>query len=256
MGVAVYHGSGVFHFPGLKYDEAAEHTGITERTKAPLCTLARFQMSLSKYRHIAVEGPIGAGKTTLSQCLAEHVGAVALLERPDANPFLARFYEDMPRFALPTQLFFLFQRIEQLRSAAQPDLFVRTLISDFMIEKDPLFASITLAGEELALYRRIYEALAPRAPRPDLVIYLQASPRTLADRVRRRAVVYERAIEEDYLARLADAYSRFFYHYTASPVLAVNTEHLDFAGRVRDLDLLVERLDTMRGAREYFNVGE
>ncbi len=213
-------------------------------------------MPLSSYRYIAVEGPIGAGKTTLAQRLAERVGGIALLERPDGNPFLGRFYQDMARFALPTQLFFLFQRIDQLGSAAQPDLFARTTVADFTLEKDSLFASLTLAGDELALYRRIYDGLAPRMPRPDLVLYLQASPRTLAERVRRRALDYERAIETDYLAQLADAYSRFFYHYAGAPVLAVNTERLDFASRDRDLELLIARIGAMRGAREYLNVGE
>jgi len=212
-------------------------------------------MSLSRYRFIAVEGPIGAGKTTLARRLAERLGGEPLLEDPDANPFLARFYEDMARYALPTQLFFLFQRFEQLRAVAQHDLFARVRVADFLLEKDPLFAGLTLAGDELALYQRLYDALALRAPRPDLVIYLQAGPRTLAERVRRRAVEYERAIEADYLARLADAYARFFHQYDEAPVLAVNSEHLDFAASERDLGLLLEQLAAMRGRREYFNVG-
>jgi deoxyguanosine kinase len=213
-------------------------------------------MPLSRYRYIAVEGPIGAGKTTLATRLAERMGGITLFERPHGNPFLPRFYEDKARFALQTQLFFLFQRIDQLRLAAQPDLFARATVADFMLEKDPLFASLTLAGEELALYHRIYEALAPRAPRPDLVLYLQATPQTLAERVRRRAVEYERSIELDYLAQIADAYRRFFHHYADAPVLAVNTERLDFIARERDLDLLVERIRAMRGGHEYFNVGD
>ena len=212
-------------------------------------------MPLSRYRFIAVEGPIGAGKTTLARRLAERLGGEPLLEDPDANPFLARFYEDMARYALPTQLFFLFQRFEQLRAVAQHDLFARVRVADFLLEKDPLFAGLTLAGDELALYQRLYDALALRAPRPDLVIYLQAGPRTLAERVRRRAVEYERAIEADYLARLADAYARFFHQYDEAPVLAVNSEHLDFAASERDLGLLLEQLAAMRGRREYFNVG-
>ena len=212
-------------------------------------------MSLSRYRFIAVEGPIGAGKTTLARRLAERLGGEPLLEDPDANPFLARFYEDMARYALPTQLFFLFQRFEQLRAVAQHDLFARVRVADFLLEKDPLFAGLTLSGDELALYQRLYDALALRAPRPDLVIYLQAGPRTLAERVRRRAVEYERAIEADYLARLADAYARFFHQYDEAPVLAVNSEHLDFAASDRDLGLLLDHLAAMRGRREFFNVG-
>jgi deoxyadenosine/deoxycytidine kinase len=213
-------------------------------------------MSLARYRFIAVEGPIGAGKTTLARRLAERLGGAPLLEDPDANPFLERFYEDMARYALPTQLFFLFQRFEQLRAVAQPDLFATVRVADFLLEKDPLFASLTLAGDELSLYQRLYDALSPRAPRPDLVIYLQAGPRTLAERVRRRALEYERRIEEDYLARLADAYARFFHQYDDAPVLAVNSEHLDFAASGRDLALLVDHVAAMRGRRAYFNVGE
>ena len=212
-------------------------------------------MPLSRYRYIVVEGPIGAGKTTLARRLAERIGGEPLLEAPDANPFLPRFYEERERYALPTQLFFLFQRFDQLRAMAQHDLFARVRVADFLLEKDPLFAGLTLGPDELALYQRLYDALAPRTPRPDLVIYLQAGPRTLAERVRRRAVEYERSIDEDYLALLADAYARFFHHYDDAPVLAVNSEHLDFATADRDLELLLEHVARMRGRREFFNVG-
>jgi deoxyadenosine/deoxycytidine kinase len=209
-----------------------------------------------QYRYIAIDGPIGAGKTSLARRLAERVGGVPLLEQPDANPFLPRFYLDRARFALPTQLFFLFQRIDQLRAAAQPDLFARPTVADFLLEKDPLFAGLTLSGEELALYHRIYEALRPQAPRPDLVIYLHAGPPTLLERVQRRAIEYEAPIGEDYLAALADAYGRFFYHYAAAPLLVVNTEHLDFVTSDADLELLVRHIAAMRGGREYFNVAQ
>ena len=213
-------------------------------------------MSLSKYHYIVVEGPIGVGKTSLAKRLAERLKSALMLERPEQNPFLPRFYQDMARFALPTQLFFLFQRIAQLRELAQMDLFNRVTVSDFLLEKDPLFARLTLSGDELHLYQRIFDALRPQAPRPDLVIYLQAEPSTLHERVRRRGVEFERPISADYLAMLADSYSRFFHHYSGSPVLIVNSERLNFVRDEGDLDLLVERVGAMRGGREFFNWGE
>ena len=210
---------------------------------------------MERLRYIAIEGPIGAGKTSLARRLSARLGADLLLEQPAENPFLARFYQDMARYALPTQLFFLFQRARQLEPLAQPDMFGRPTVADFLIDKDPLFARITLSGEELALYQSIYDALRPRAPAPDLVIYLQAQPQVLVERVRRRGAGYERGIGEDYLALLAEGYARFFYQYSAAPVLIVNSENLNFVDRDADFDLLVERMRAMKGRREYFNLG-
>ena len=211
---------------------------------------------MQRYRYIAVEGPIGSGKTSLARRLAASLGTDLLLEQPAENPFLARFYQDMARFALPTQLFFLFQRIAQLRELAQMDLFSRLTVSDFLLEKDPLFARLTLSGDELALYQKIFDALQPQAPRPDLVVYLQADPATLYERVRRRNVEFERPITAEYLALLADSYNRFFYHFSGTPVLIVNSERLNFVRQESDLELLIERVGAMRGNREFFNWGD
>ena len=206
-------------------------------------------------RYIAVEGPIGAGKTSLARRLADRLGAELLLEQPGDNPFLARFYQDMARYALPTQLFFLFQRARQLEPLAQPDMFGRPTVADFLLDKDPLFARITLSGDEMVLYQRIYDAVRPQTPVPDLVVYLQAQPATLYERVRRRAAEYERGIGEDYLALLVEGYARFFYNYGAAPVLIVNSENLDFVARDADLELLLARMRGMKSRREFFNLG-
>ncbi len=209
---------------------------------------------MGNYRYLVVEGPIGAGKTTLARRLAARLSADLVLEQPEENPFLPRFYRDMARYALPTQLFFLFQRVRMLEPLAQADMFARPLVGDFLIDKDPLFARLTLSADELALYQKIYEALRPRAPTPDAVIYLQASAATLVERVRRRAKGYERNMTEDYLALLADSYARFFYHYDAAPLLIVNSENLNFVERDGDFELLVSRLRGMRTRREFFNL--
>ena len=209
----------------------------------------------ARHRFIAVGGPIGAGKTTLAKRLAARLEADPVLEQPGENPFLARFYEDMARYALPTQLFFLFQRVRQLEPLAQADLFGRPVIADFLIDKDPLFAGVTLSADELVLYQKIYDAVRPQSPVPDLVIYLQARPATLIERVRRRAAGYERGVSEDYLALLAESYARFFHHYSDAPLLIVNSENLNFVARDADFELLVERLHAMKSRREFFSLG-
>lgn len=206
-----------------------------------------------KHRHIVVEGPIGSGKTSLARRLAERLNASLVLEDPKANPFLPQFYRDMRRYALPTQLFFLFQRVGQLESLKQPDLFAQPVVTDFTLGKDPLFARLTLDDAEYQLYNKIYEHVRPQAPVPDLVIYLQASVETLVFRVKRRGNPFETGIEEDYLRRLSEAYSRYFYDYSDSPLLIVNSERLNFVDVPEHFDLLVERMKAMRGGREFFN---
>ena len=206
-----------------------------------------------KHRYIVVEGPIGCGKTSLAGKLAQRIGATTLLEDPKANPFLAQFYRDMRRYALPTQLFFLFQRVGQLESLKQPDLFAKPTVADFTLAKDPLFARMTLDDAEYQLYRQIYEHVKPQVPVPDLVIYLQASVDTLVARVKKRGDPAERGIEEDYLRRLSEAYTGYFYNYADSPLLIVNSERLNFVEVPEHLDLLIQRVEAMRGGREFFN---
>jgi deoxyadenosine/deoxycytidine kinase len=206
-----------------------------------------------KHRYIVVEGPIGAGKTSLAVRLAERMNAATLLEDAAANPFLPQFYRDMRRHALPTQLFFLFQRVQQLEGLRQPDLFEKPIVADFTLAKDPLFARLTLDDAEYQLYSKIYDHVKPQAPVPDLVVYLQASVDTLVQRVKKRGNPIETGIDDEYLRRLSDAYTRYFHAYSESPLLIVNSERLNFVDTREHFDLLVTRMEAMRGGREFFN---
>ncbi|MBU1223273.1 MAG: deoxynucleoside kinase [Gammaproteobacteria bacterium] len=210
-------------------------------------------MTLSRYRYIVVEGPIGAGKTSLTYKLAERLDADTLLENARDNPFLPRFYQEPKRYALPTQLHFLFDRTRQLRDLAQGDLFSAGTVSDFLIDKDMLFARMNLDDDEFELYQKVYADLTPQAPTPDLVIYLQAPIDALLERVRRRGVEFERGMDAGYLQRLANSYSEFFHRYEAAPLLIVNTSNLNFAESEDDFELLLERVSKMRGPREFFS---
>ena len=213
-------------------------------------------MELSELRYIVVDGPIGVGKTSLARKLANRLGADLLLESPADNPFLERFYTDPQRHALATQLTFLFQRADQVKQLAQQNLFSRGIVCDFLLDKDPLFAALNLSADELGLYHKVFSYLRPQSPRPDLVIALQASVDTLVDRVQQRGIRYEQRIAPLYLARLSDAYAQFFHSYDAAPILFVNTEGLNFVDEPTHLDLLVQRISQMRGAREFFNVAD
>ena len=203
--------------------------------------------------HIVVEGPIGVGKTTLTRRLAEEFGFDPLYEQPTENPFLERFYDNPEQFALQAQLYFLFQRVKQLRTLGQNDMFSKGVVSDFMLEKDPLFAELTLESDELELYQEVFHALSPQVPVPDLVVYLQAGRDTLQRRISRRGITYEQKIHPDYLFSLSDAYSRFFLNYYNAPLLIVNAENLNFLENDDHFALLIAQIKRSGPGRHYFN---
>jgi deoxyguanosine kinase len=203
--------------------------------------------------YIAVEGPIGVGKTTLARRLAETLNYDVFLEQADENPFLERFYSDPRRYALQTELFFLFQRAEQLRDMKQNNLFQQVRVSDFLIEKNRLFAQVNLDEDEFRLYENVYDHLTLDAPAPDLVVYLQAPTPVLQQRVARRGVSHEQGMSPDYLDRLNEAYTRFFHFYDDAPLVIVNAEDIDIASSDTDYRELVSFLLDIRNGRHYFN---
>jgi deoxyguanosine kinase len=203
--------------------------------------------------YIVVEGPIGVGKTSLARRLAESFDAELLLEAPEENPFLERFYQDPRGAALPTQLFFLMQRVRQLEALRQGDIFKPVRVADFLVEKDRLFAQVTLDDAEHGLYEQVYGQLTLDAPKPDLVIYLQAPVEVLMERVARRGRSYERLMDRAYLHRLSEAYASFFYHYDDAPLLIVNAGGIDWVSREQDYRQLLEFIRGMGAGRHYFN---
>jgi deoxyguanosine kinase len=207
----------------------------------------------NQFPYIVIEGPIGSGKTTLARLLSEKFSVQLLSEKAESNPFLPRFYQDAQRYALPTQLFFLFQRSRQIADMSQRDLFTAPTVADFFLEKDPLFARLNLDDEEYALYHQIYTHLQLKSPKPDLVIYLQTPVDELIERVEERNISYEQEIPREYVERLADAYSEFFHKYDASRVLIVNNEKLNIIKDESALDLLIARIGQIKSSREYFN---
>ncbi len=207
----------------------------------------------TKFPYIVIEGPIGCGKTTLAQMLADKFNVQLLSEKAEANPFLPRFYQDAQRYALPTQLFFLFQRSRQIADMNQRDMFTAPTVADFFLEKDPLFARLNLDDEEYTLYHQIYTHLQLKSPKPDLIIYLQTPVDELAERIEERNISYEQEIPREYIERLADAYSEFFHTYDASPVLIVNNEKLNITKDEAALNLLIDRIGQIKSSREYFN---
>ena len=203
--------------------------------------------------YIAIEGPIGVGKTTLAKRLATTFNYNTLLEHPEENPFLEKFYRNHRQAALATQLFFLFQRVQKINDLRQADIFEPVRVADFLIEKDPLFAHLNLERDEYDLYQKVYQQLTIDAPRPDLVIYLQASPDVLLRRIEARGIAYERSIDRGYLERLNEVYSEFFLYYDGAPLLIVNASEIDLAHGEADYTHLVDYLLDIRSGRHYFN---
>jgi len=207
-------------------------------------------------RYIAIEGPIGVGKSSLAKILAQKYASRLVKEEVAGNPFLERFYENPRKFAFQTQLFFLLSRYRQQRELAQGDLFEGGLVCDYILAKDKIFALINLEDDEISLYESIYKLLVSTLPKPDLVIYLQARPEVLLSRVRKRGIAYERNISLDYLRTLSDAYNEYFFHYNETPLLVVNTSEIDFVESPRDLEHLVREVKSVkRGTQHYIPLG-
>ena len=208
---------------------------------------------MERARYIAIEGPIGAGKTTLAKILEERFGARLVTESVDENPFLASFYEDRRKYAFQTQLFFLLSRFQQQQELFQQDLFNQVTVSDYLFAKDRIFAALNLEANELALYEQVYALIGGRTVKPDLVVYLQARHDVLLTRIRRRGRVIERNLEPAYLETLSRAYNEFFFHYDEAPLLVVNTSDVDLVSSGRDVDALVSVIRRHRKGTQHYN---
>ncbi|HEX3849106.1 MAG TPA: deoxynucleoside kinase [Steroidobacteraceae bacterium] len=211
--------------------------------------------SAKPHRFIVVEGPIGVGKTSLARRLADSLSAQLILEQADQNPFLERFYKNPRAAAFQAQLFFLFQRARQLEEVRQEDLFETVRVADYLLEKDRLFARLTLDDAEYSLYERVYERVVVDAPKPDLVVYLQAPVDVLMDRIAKRGIRYEQHIERAYLDKLTQSYARFFHGYDAAPLLIVNSAAIDPVSDERDYQQLFAEINKARRGRHFFNPG-
>jgi len=216
-------------------------------------SVSPLQTSKSPSRYIAIEGPIGVGKTALARRLADSLSADLVLEEVEENPFLERFYRDGRSAALPAQMFFLFARARQIEDLRQPDLFSRVRISDYLFTRDRLFAELNLDPEELKLYDQIAENLAVEAPVPDLLIYLQASVDAIMRRLAQRNTRYDRFVDRNYVEKLTDAYSRFFHAYDEGPLLIVNASQIDLVNNDADYEQLFRQIERTTGGRHFFN---
>jgi deoxyadenosine/deoxycytidine kinase len=207
---------------------------------------------VSENRYLVIEGVIGAGKTSLSRMLSERLSAQIVLEEVEENPFLKDFYRDRARFAFQTQMHFLFSRYQQQRDLKQTNLFSEKLVADYLFQKDRIFASLNLLDRELALYERLVTWLELDVVKPDIVVYLQAHPDTLMERIARRNRPFEKDMERDYISRLNDAYNHYFFHYTDTPLLVVNTNTIDFVKEPDDYEDLVKRILSHRQGTMYY----
>ncbi|HEU4940450.1 MAG TPA: deoxynucleoside kinase [Candidatus Eisenbacteria bacterium] len=206
-------------------------------------------------RYVAIEGVIGVGKTSLARLLAERFRARLVLEEPEANPFLPDFYKDPRRYAFQTQMFFLVSRYKDLRERVHPDLFHEGIVADYLFQKDRIFANLNLSDRELMLYDAIAPQLESEVPAPDLVVYLQASPERIVERIQQRGRTYEKLMDPKYTATLAEAYNYFFFHFRDAPLLVVNTDEMNFVDRTNDLEDLISRIVSHKEGVAYVNPG-